>query len=70
MDVILNVGLKYCRDLDAREKAINSMKVNVLDTREPQHDGGQEKRKDRNHANSEMVDEQNQKIQISYIFVS
>lgn len=53
-----------------RENAINSMNVNVLDTREPRHDGGQEKRNDRNHANSEMVDEQNQKIQISYIFVS
>lgn len=42
---------------------MNSMKVNILDTREHQHDRGQEIRKDRNRANSQ-VGEQNQKIQI------
>lgn len=64
MDSILNVGLKYYEDIDKGKNAINSMKVNILDTREHQHDGGQEIRQDRNRANSKVVSEQNQKIQI------
>lgn len=44
--------------------AVNSKKVSTSVTKEHQYDVGQEKKKGRSHANSNVVDEQNEEIQI------